>query len=73
MANADFEVTNDSGVVVSFTTKADGSFRVAVPPGHYVVRRAGKKPKIGGCGQFTVDVAAGNFAKVHFDCDSGMR
>jgi hypothetical protein len=68
-----FEVTNDAGVVTSFTTGKDGSFRVAVAPGHYLVRRAGNKPKLGGCRQFTVDVSAGSFARVHFECDSGIR
>jgi hypothetical protein len=68
-----FEVTNDSGVVASFKTGTDGSFHVAIPPGHYLIRRAGNSPRIGGCRQFTVDVRAGSFAKVHFECDSGIR
>lgn len=68
-----FEVTNDSGVVASFTTGKDGSFRVALAPGHYLIRTVGKKPRIGGCRQFEVEVSAGSFAKVHFECDSGIR
>ncbi|HEX4629893.1 MAG TPA: hypothetical protein VH188_02925 [Chthoniobacterales bacterium] len=73
MSDIAFEVTNDTGVVTSFKTGTDGSFRVSIPPGHYLIRRAGTTPKLGGCRQFTVDVSAGNFAKVHFECDSGIR
>jgi hypothetical protein len=73
VSDAAFEVTNDTGVVTSFKTGTDGSFHVAIPPGHYLIRRAGNAPKLGGCRQFTVDVSAGSFAKVHFECDSGIR
>ena len=73
VSDAAFEVTNDSGVVASFKTGTDGSFHVAIPPGHYLIRRVGSVPKIGGCRQFTVDISAGSFAKVHFECDSGIR
>ena len=73
LSDVAFEVTNDSGVVASFKTGTDGSFHVAIPPGHYLIRRVGSVPKIGGCRQFTVDISAGSFAKVHFECDSGIR
>src|ERR1041384_7559899 len=73
VSDVEFEVATDAGVVSSFKTGTDGSFRVALPPGHYLIRRAGNKPKLGGCRQFTVDVSAGSFAKVHFECDSGIR
>jgi len=73
VSDVEFEVRNDSGVVTSFKTGADGSFRVAIPPGHYLIRRTGNIPKLGGCRQFTANVNADGFAKVHFECDSGIR
>jgi hypothetical protein len=73
LSDVAFEVKNDTGVVTSFTTATDGSFRVTVPPGHYLIRRVGNRPRLGGGGQFTVDVSPGSFAKVHFECDSGIR
>jgi hypothetical protein len=73
VSDVEFEVRNDSGVVTSFKTGADGSFRVAIPPGQYLIRRTGNIPKLGGCRQFTANVNADGFAKVHFECDSGIR
>lgn len=72
VANVAFEVVNDTGVVTSFTTDAAGQFRVPLPPGHYSIRQREKK-RIGGCGTFATEVTAAGFAKVHLDCDSGIR
>jgi len=72
LANVAFEVVNDAVVVTSFTTDAAGHFRVPLPPGQYSIRQREKK-KIGGCGTFKTEVTAAGFAKVQFQCDSGMR
>ena len=72
LANVAFDVVNDTTVVTSFTTDAAGKFRVSLPPGHYSIRQREKK-KIGGCGTFQAEVTAAGFAKVHLDCDTGIR
>jgi hypothetical protein len=71
-ANTTFEVLHDTTLVTTFVTDAAGKFRVALPPGRYKIGMQEKK-KIGRCGPFDVEVAAGSFKKVHWDCDSGMR
>jgi hypothetical protein len=73
LANAEFVVSNENGVVANFTTDNQGHFRVPVAAGHYTVTRKGAAKGIGRCGLFDVDVAAGQFAKVEWTCDSGMR
>ena len=72
MANTAFDVVNDTGVVSSFTTDDAGHFRVALSPGRYSIKMHEHR-KIGGCGTFAVEVSAGEFKKVHVDCDSGIR
>lgn len=71
--NVTFTVQNQTGLVTSFTTDAEGRFRVSLPPGHYTVAREGKKSGIGRFGPFEVDVAAGKMTAVEWQCDSGMR
>ena len=73
LANVAFVVRNDNGVVASFTTDAEGRFRVPLPPGHYSVSRPDAQPKVGRCGPFEVDVAAGQISAVNWSCDSGIR
>lgn len=72
LANATFDVVNDGGLVASFTTDAEGKFRVAVAPGHYSVKQRTTK-KIGGCRMLTADVPASGFVTVAWVCDTGMR
>jgi hypothetical protein len=72
LANVAFEIVKADAVVATFTTDAKGHFRVSVPPGSYTVRMRERK-KIGGCGERTVEVTASGFAKVQWDCDTGMR
>lgn len=72
LANVTFDVVNDAGVVATFTTDAEGHFRIAVPPGRYTVKMRGKK-KIGGCPDMPVEITAAGFAKVQWNCDTGMR
>lgn len=55
--------------VARATTGSDGRFRVAVPPGEYVVTAdAGLS-----CELMDVRVGAGDFATVDVPCDTGIR
>lgn len=73
LPNAEFIVQNEKGPVTSFTTDAKGSFKVALPPGHYTISSNTGKRRIGRFGPFEVDVVAGKMTKVAWVCDSGMR
>jgi hypothetical protein len=56
-------------VVARTTTDADGSFRVTVAPGNYVVTAdAGMS-----CELMDARVAAGAYSKVDIPCDTGIR
>ena len=72
LSNLEFAVQNENGTIASFTTDANGAFRVTVPAGHYTVLRK-TRGKIGRFGPFQVDVVAGKMTKVEWTCDSGMR
>jgi hypothetical protein len=72
LPNAVFAVANEKGKVVSFTTDAEGRFRLSLSPGHYVVSLAENRfPKP--CGPFDIDVEPDKVTKVEWRCDSGMR
>jgi predicted ATP-dependent Lon-type protease len=64
-------VKKENETVTSFTTDAQGGFRISLPPGHYIVVRedAGRI----GHWRFEVDVVAGEMKKVQWTADSGMR
>jgi hypothetical protein len=70
--NLAFVVKNGDARVASFTTDAEGRFRVLLPPGHYIVLREDPGARIGHW-RFEVDVAQGTIAKVNWVGDSGMR
>lgn len=70
--NAQFVVTADDTTVATFTTDDEGRFRVALPPGHYVILREGAVTGIGRW-RFEADVVAGQVTKVNWTADSGMR
>ena len=70
--NVQFLVKARDGIVARFTTDGDGRFRVALPPGHYVIMRDGAAPRIGRW-RFDADVVAGEVTKVQWTADSGMR
>ena len=70
--NVEFVVKKGDARVTSFTTDAQGRFRVSVPPGHYTVLREDAGARIGHW-RFEVDVVAGEVAKVNWTGDSGMR
>ena len=73
LANVGFVVKRDNDVVASFSTDAQGRFRVSLPPGHYTVSRTDGQPKLGRCGPFDVDVVATQMTPVNWSCDTGMR
>lgn len=75
LANTAFIVGNKDGKVTSFTTDSEGRFKVAVPPGKYVVVRQGvsSRSRVGRFGPFDVDVTAGKITTVQWQCDTGMR
>lgn len=72
VASAVFSVANEKGTVKSFTTDAEGRFRLSLSPGHYVVSLAEyrfARP----CGPFEIEVESGKMTKVEWRCDSGMQ
>ena len=72
LPNAVFVVANEKGKVATFTTDAEGRFRLSLSPGHYVVSLAENRfPKP--CGPYEIDVESGRLTKVQLHCDSGMR
>jgi len=73
LANTTFSVSNEASAVGEFTTDDQGRFKVALPPGHYIVSKKGWQKGIGRYGPFDVDVAGGQVTKVEWRCDSGMR
>jgi hypothetical protein len=68
--NVEFTVKSGEMAVATFRTDAEGNFKVALPPGHYVVAR--ETGRIGRW-RFEADVAAGQWTKVSWTADSGMR
>jgi hypothetical protein len=72
LANFTFTVANEKGAITSFTTDAQGRFRVPLAPGHYTISQSGKD-RIRRCGPFDVDVVIGKMTAVEWECDTGMR
>ena len=70
--NVPFIVKSCEATVAKFTTDGEGRFRVALPPGRYVIVPEGAVPRIGRW-RFEADVAAGQVTKVSWTADSGMR
>lgn len=72
LSNAAFTVSSQDRPVTSFTTDAEGRFRVFLAPGHY---RFSVNQKVGirACGPFDVDVIEGKMLAVQWECDTGMR
>jgi hypothetical protein len=68
--NVEFTVKSGETTVATFRTDAEGNFKVALPRGHYVVAR--ETGRIGRW-RFETDVAAGEWTKVSWVADSGMR
>jgi hypothetical protein len=72
VGNMEFVVKNGDMRITSFTTDSEGRFRVSLPPGHYTVLREDSGSRAGHW-RFEIDVAAGEFKKVSWTGDSGMR
>jgi hypothetical protein len=73
LAHTAFVIKNEQGTVATFTTDAEGQFRVSLAPGHYTVSTQQPAKRIGRYGPFELDVTAGKTTRVKWDCDSGMR
>jgi Prealbumin-like fold domain len=73
LANATFVVENQKSEIASFTTDAQGRFRMPLAPGHYKVSLKGRTSSIGKYGPFEVDVASGAMTRVQWQCDTGLR
>ena len=73
LAKTAFVVRQGDRVVAKFVTDEQGRFRVPLSPGKYEVFAENKPQKIGRYGPWSVEVVAGETAKVHWECDSGMR
>jgi hypothetical protein len=67
-----FAVKRADVKVAAFTTDGEGRFRVALPPGRYIVFREDAGSRIGRW-QFEAEVVAGEMIKVTWTADSGMR
>ena len=72
VANAHFVVKAGDATVAAFTTSSEGYFKVALPPGHYLVTREDSVSRIGSW-RFEADVVAGQVTKVNWTADSGIR
>ena len=70
--NVQFLVKAGEATVKTFTTDGEGRFKVALPPGHYVIMKEGAPVRIGSW-RFEADVVAGQMTKVNWTADSGMR
>ncbi len=67
-----FVVKAGDATVATFTTDGEGRFRVALPPGRYVIMREGAAPRVGRW-RFEAEVTAGQVTTVNWTADSGMR
>ena len=72
VAKIEFVVKKGDTRVTSFTTDAEGRFRIALPPGKYIVLREDPGAVVGSW-RFEVEVTAGEVTKVNWTGDSGMR
>ena len=70
--NVTFAVMKGDAKVASLTTDAEGRFRIALPPGQYIVLRGDPGARIGHW-RFEVEVKPGEMTSVRWTADSGMR
>jgi Carboxypeptidase regulatory-like domain len=62
----------DSQVVTQFQTNADGTFRVSLEPGRYILRPEASGPRPRAAKQ-AVTVSGGKFTHARINYDSGIR
>lgn len=67
-----FVVKAADAVIATFTTDAEGRFRVPLPAGRYVIMPPGRPPPIGRW-RFEAEVATGRMTTVSWIADNGMR
>ena len=72
LADTEFHVKVQSGVVATFKTDNEGRFRITLPAGHYTVSKKDSVATIGNY-SFEVDVLPGQMKRVHWECDIGIR
>jgi hypothetical protein len=70
--NVTFVVLKSDTKITSFTTDAEGRFRVVLPPGNYTVTRDDPGARIGRW-RFEAEVKPGEMTSVRWTADSGMR
>jgi hypothetical protein len=73
LAHTAFIVQIGNETIASFTTDAQGTFRISLAAGHYTISRKDPAPRIGRFGPFEVDLVEGQITKVNWTCDTGMR
>lgn len=73
VANSTFVVESKTGPTITFTTDAQGRFRILLEPGHYTIALQNRRPGPGHFGPWQVDVLPGRMTKVAWQGDSGMR
>jgi hypothetical protein len=71
-ANITFAVMKADAKIASLTTDAEGRFRIALPPGQYIVLRGDPGARVGHW-RFEADVKPGEVTSVRWVADSGMR
>jgi Carboxypeptidase regulatory-like domain len=70
--SATVTVTGPSGEVTTFTSDADGRFRIDLPPGTYeLTTQGGNHPQL--LQPVKVTVAAGTYTRVRLLLDTGIR
>ena len=62
-----------SRVIATFPSNADGTFRVAVPPGEYAIRPAASANILPRCSEQLVTVRASAYTTTTISCDTGIR
>jgi hypothetical protein len=71
-ANVTFAVMKADAKIASLTTDAEGRFRIALPPGQYIVLRGDPGARVGHW-RFEAEVKPGEMTSVRWVADSGMR
>ena len=71
LADTEFKVEKQDGVVMSFKTDSEGRFRISLPAGHYTISKKDGTAAIGHY-SFEVDLTPGQVKHVQWKCDTGI-